>query len=139
MALIPRGARRLIGQERLVVLLDLGPTPHTSASARRVSIPVRRRGAKPWHVADRGREEVERVAMVLGVGDDLVPRPQGLLATHPALLLLWHLEEEAGDLGSVVRPVRGLRQRLDSSRRAAWRSSQPPFPSMSRSGVTACG
>ena len=59
MALVPRGARRLIGQEPLVVLLDLGPTPHTSAGARRVSTPARRRGAKPRHVADKGCEEEE--------------------------------------------------------------------------------
>ena len=59
MALILRGARRLMGRERLVVLLDLGPTPRTSVGARRGSTPARRRGVQPWYIADRGRKEVE--------------------------------------------------------------------------------
>ena len=56
--------------------------------------------------------------MVLDVRDNLALHPQGLLATQPSSLLLRHLEEETGDLGSVAGPVRGLQQRLESSSRA---------------------
>ena len=51
-ALVPCGARRLVGQEHLVILLYLGPTPITSAGARRGSTPANHSGARLWYVAD---------------------------------------------------------------------------------------
>jgi hypothetical protein len=70
-ALVPRGECRLVGRERLVVLLDLGPTPRTSASAPCGSTPACRGDDRPWRADDQGREEVERVGIVLGDGPAL--------------------------------------------------------------------
>ena len=87
------GTCRLVGRERLVVILNLGLKPNTSAGARRGSATVCRRGAQPWHVPNQGCKEVGGVGIVLGVGDDLALHPQGLLtAQHnlgdPDLLLV---------------------------------------------------
>ena len=68
--------------ERQAVVGPVGRTFKLSLSFIRY---LKTNHTRPWHAANRCHKEVEQVGIVPGVRDDLVLRPQDLLAAHHSL------------------------------------------------------